>query len=250
MPPKVSIIIPAYNAEKTIKKCLALIFSQTFKDFEVIVVNDGSTDKTSKILKEFQKNFQFLPPQGISQRETISNFQIINQKNQGSNPARNRGAAESKGEYLLFCDADIEMKPQMLEKMVKTLEKNLSASFVYSSFYYGFKKFKLWPYNATRLYKMPYIHTTSLIRRRHFVGFDEKIKRLQDWDLFLTMAKNRHYGIFISEFLFKVNPRRGGISSWLPKIFYKIPWEKFSIKIKSLEEYKKAEKIIKEKYGL
>lgn len=241
MPPKVSIIIPAYQAEKTIKKCLDLIFSQTFKNFEVVVVNDGSTDSTLKLLNRYIAKLL------IDDRKKIK---IISQKNQGSNPARNRGFQESNGQYLLFCDADIEMKPQMLEKMTTALEKNPDKSFAYSSFYYGFKKFNLWPYDASRLRKIPYIHTTSLIRREHFPGFDEKIKRLQDWDLFLTMAEQKYFGIFIPEFLFKVSPHRGGISSWLPKIFYKIPWRKFGIKIKALEKYKEAEAVIKKKHGL
>lgn len=230
--PLVSIIVPVYQGEKTIKKCLNSIFSQTFQDFEVIVVNDGSTDKTLERLKPF--------------RDKII---LINQENKGSNPARNRGYQEAKGKYLLFCDADIEMKPTILEKMVKTLERNPDKSFVYCSFYYGFKKFRLWPYDPDRLKKMPYIHTCSLIRKENFPGFDEKIKRLQDWDLWLTMLEQGHTGIWIPEFLFKMHPH-GKISSWFPKIFYKIPWNKFGIKIKALEKYKKAEKIIKEKHGL
>lgn len=241
MPPKVSIIIPAYNAQKTIKKCLDSIFSQTFYDFEIIVVNDGSTDRTLELLNCYIAK---LP------KEDKKKITIINQKNQGSNPARNRGAKEAKGKYFLFCDADIKMKPRMLEKMVRMLEKNPSASFVYSSFYFGFKKFKLWPYDPIRLKQMPYIHTTSLILLKHFPGFDEKIKRLQDWDLFLTISEQGHHGIFIPEFLFKIYPRKNGLSSWLPAIFYKIPWQKFGIRIKSLEEYRKAEKVIKEKHKL
>lgn len=239
--PLVSIIIPAYQAEKTIKKCLDSIFSQTFQDFEVIVVNDGSTDKTQEILNNYLAKLS---------KKNQSRFQIINQKNQGANAARNRGAKEAKGKYLLFCDADIEMMPQMLEKMVKTLNTHPDKSFAYSSFYFGFKKFKLWPYDLARLRKMPYIHTTSLLRRDHFPGFDEKIKKLQDWDLWLTLSEQGHFGIFIPEVLFKIHPRRQGISQWLPKFFYKIPWQKFGIKIKALEKYKAAEKIIKEKHHL
>lgn len=249
MTPKISIIIPSFNVQKTIKKCLDSIFRQTHQDFEVIVVNDGSTDNTLKLLNSYRDK---LLKKYIRKPQLIEGkFRIITQENQGSNPARNRGWREAKGGFLLFCDADIKMKSNhMLQKMVTTLEKNPDKSFAYSSFYFGFKKFKLWPYDADRLRQMPYIHTTSLIRGEHFPGFDEKIKKLQDWDLWLTMLEQGHKGIFIPEFLFKVHPRRGGISSWLPKSFYKIPWNKVNIEIKALEEYKKAEKIIKEKHGL
>lgn len=241
MYPKVNIVIPAYNAQKTIKKCLDSIFNQTYQNFEVIVVNDGSIDETEKLVNWYI---------GKLEKGNQKKVKIINQQNQGSNPARNRGAREARGEFLLFCDADIVMQPQMLEKMLNALEKNPDKSFVYSSFYFGFKKFKLWPYDPERLKKMPYIHTTSLIRREHFPGFDEKIKKLQDWDLWLTMLEQKRTGIFIPEFLFKIYPKKGGISTWFPKIFYKIPWQKFRIKIKGLEKYKEAEKIIKEKHHL
>lgn len=236
----VSIIIPAHNSAKTLKFCLKSLFKQTFLGFEIIVVNDGSTDETGAWLNGYIVTLL---------AEERAKIRVITQNNQGSNPARNRGAKEATGKYLLFCDADIEMRNDALEKMVNALEKNPDTSFVYSSFYFGWKKFKLWPYDIEQLKKMPYIHTTSLIRREHFPGFDNNIKRLQDWDLFLTMAEQGHKGIFIPEFLFKVRPRRHGISSWLPKFVYKFPWQKFGIKIKALEEYKQAEKIIKEKHN-
>jgi len=238
--PKISIIIPTYNSAKTIAKTLKSIFNQTYRDFELIIVNDGSTDNTAEILKKFQQKFQ------------ISNFkfQIIDQNNQGSNQARNRGAREAGGEYLLFCDSDIIMEPEMLEKMIRLLEVDQDKSYVYSSFKFGWKKFKLWPFNPERLRQMPFIHTTSLIRRKHFPGFDPKIKRFQDWDLWLTMLEQGHEGIYLPEFLFKVKPRKKGISFWLPKIFYKIPWEKLGIKIKAVEKYKEAMKVIKEKHHL
>lgn len=241
MPKVVSITIPAYNSVKTLKFCLKSLLEQTFKDFEVVVVNDGSTDKTEVWLNGYM--VKLLP-------ENRAKIRIITQNNQGSNPARNRGAKEATGKYLLFCDADIEMRKDALEKMVNALEKNPGASFAYSSFYFGWKKFHLWPFDAERLQKMPYIHTTSLIRREHFPGFDNNIKRLQDWDLFLTIAEQGHKGIFIPDFLFKAQPRRHGISSWLPKFVYKFPWQKFGLKIQALEKYKKAEKIIKEKHHL
>ena len=233
--PEISIIIPVYQGEKTIKKCLDSIFNQSYTDFEVILVNDGSTDRTLEVIEPYQNRLK-----------------LISYQNNRANPniARNRGYQEASGQYLLFCDDDIEMQPDLLAKMKATLDKHLQPAYTYSSFYFGRKKFRLWPFDAQRLRQMPYIHTCSLIRREYFPGFDINIKKLQDWDLWLTMLTNKQTGIWIPEFLFKVNPKKDGISSWLPKAVYKIPWQKFGIKIKSLEKYREAEEIIKQKHNL
>ncbi len=243
----ISIIVPIYNQKpKILKKCLDSIAQQTDKDFEVIVIDDGS-DKEVPISSD---NVE-------SPRWNRGNFKfpikVIRQEHGGANAARNRGFRESKGEFLLFCDSDVEMREDCLEKMLQSLKSNSDASYAYSSFKYSWKKFKLWPFDAEKLKKMPYIHTTSLIRREHFPGFsaqggpasgwDENIKRLQDWDLFLTMAEQGRCGVWISKILFKVHP--GGLmSKWLPKIFYKIPW------LSSVKKYKEAMEIIKNKHHL
>jgi len=217
----VSIIIPVYNHQKELRKCLESIGAQTFKDFEIIVVDDGS-EKEILVTK---------------------NIKLIKQEHLGSNVARNRGFKESKGEYLLFCDADIIMRKDCLQKMFDALQKNPRALYAYSSFKFGFKKFVLWNFDAEKLKKMPYIHTTSLIRREHFLGFDENIKRLQDWDLWLSMLGRGYIGIFIPEILFRVKSG-GKISKWLPSFFYKFSW------LKSVKKYNEAKKIIKKKHEI
>ena len=83
------------------------------------------------------------------------------------------------------------------------LDENEDISYVYSSFKFRWKTFKLWEFNAEKLKEMPYIHTTSLIRREHFPGFDPKLKRMQDWDLWLTMQEKGYKGKWINEVLFK-----------------------------------------------
>lgn len=232
---KISIIIPTYQHAKELAKCLESILAQTFHDFEVIVVDDGSTDNTDEILEKYASNF----------RSQVLGFKIINQENQGSNPARNRGAQEAKGEYLLFCDADITTEPSMLEKMANALQANSDKSYVYCSFKFGWKTFKLWPFDTEKLKKMNYIHTTSLLRCVDFPGFDEKIKRLQDWDLWLTLLEQGKEGLWIPEILFQVAPRKSGISQWLPSFIYKILFF-----LPQVKKYKEAERIIKEKHGL
>ncbi|PIY95803.1 MAG: hypothetical protein COY66_05865 [Candidatus Kerfeldbacteria bacterium CG_4_10_14_0_8_um_filter_42_10] len=229
----ISIIIPTYQHGKTIKDCLDSIYNQTLKDFEIIVINDGSTDGTAHILENYPKPIT-----------------IIHQENKGSNHARNRGFSQSNGDFILFCDADIVMKKQMLEKMKAALKNSPDNAFAYSSFKWGLKTFKLHPYSIDELKKANFIHTCSLIRREKFLGFDESIKRLQDWDLWLSMMEQGSTGKYIPEILFQIKPRKMGKSEWLPSFVYKLPWDKLGIEINRLKKYKEAEKIIREKHQL
>jgi len=115
--PKISVIIPAYNVEKHVVKTLKSLNDQTFKDFEAIIINDGSTDNTEKIIKEVLQDTKF-------------QWKFINQENQGVSVARNRGIIESKGEYICFLDGDDYYHPTFLEKMYnKAKEKNYDVVF-------------------------------------------------------------------------------------------------------------------------
>jgi len=231
--PALSIVIPTYQHGGEIAECLRSVLNQKFKDYEIIVVNDGSTDNTLEALKPF-----------------LDKITLINQENRGGNAARNRGFDASRGNFVLFCDADIVMRPDMLEVMLRTLRDNPGASYAYSSFSFGWKAFRLWPFNGAKLRRMNYIHTTSLLRRAHFPRFDEKIRRLQDWDLWLTMLEQGHVGVWIPEFLFKAIPHQGGISTWVPGIFYRIPWRKFGIRIATVEKFLEAERVMRAKHKL
>lgn len=102
---KFSIIIPVYNVEKYIKRCLDSVFNQTYKDFEVIVVNDGSTDKSMNIVKEYNVN-------------------IINSEHVEVSEARNKGAKKAKGEYIIFLDSDDYWENKLLENITKSLKNN------------------------------------------------------------------------------------------------------------------------------
>jgi len=231
----ISIIIPVYNQAKYISQTLDSIAAQSYQDFEVIIVNDGSRDNLDKVLDAY-----------FAKSKAPQRFFIIRQKNQGAPAARNRGAKEARGEYLLFCDADAVFKPQALEIMLGTLENNQQAAYVYSSFLWGRKLFKLGPFDAEKLRQGPYIHTMSLLRREAFpaAGWDESIKKLQDWDLWLTILENGGTGYWIDQVLFKVKPG-GTISSWLPKMAYKfLPF------LTNVKKYKLAVNIIKQKHQL
>lgn len=106
----ISVIVPAYNAERHIGECLKSIINQSFRNIEIIIVNDGSTDNTRCVIEDFQK---------IDDR-IIS----IYQKNSGPGEARNSGVKISKGKYLGFVDADDSIKEDMFFKMFNKAEKN------------------------------------------------------------------------------------------------------------------------------
>ena len=101
--PKFSIIIPVYNVEKYIKKCLDSVFAQTEKDYEVIVVNDGTKDNSMDIVKNYD-------------------VKIVNQKNQGLSEARNTGLKNAKGEYILFLDSDDYIEKDLLKELNKSIK--------------------------------------------------------------------------------------------------------------------------------
>ena len=98
--PKFSIIIPVYNVEKYLVECLESIVNQSFKDFEVICVNDGSTDNSLEILQKYAENDE--------------RFKVLNQENQGQGIARNNALNIANGEYILFVDPDDFIELNML----------------------------------------------------------------------------------------------------------------------------------------
>jgi len=232
---RISVIIPAYQHAATIAECLDSIMAQTRHPDEVIVVNDGSTDGTEDELKRFEERVT-----------------IIRQSNLGGNAARNNGFAASTGDLVIFCDADVVMRSDMLFKMERTLVDHPDASVAYGGFRFGWKAFRSFPFSIERLRHMNYIHTTSLVRREHFPGFDPSIRRFQDWDVWLTMLEQGRRGIFIDEELFRVIDRydRPGISQWRPSFLYKIPWSRFGWQPESVGKYEAARAVIVMKHRL
>ena len=112
----ISVIIPAYNAERTILETIASVQQQTFLDFELIVIDDGSTDQTLKLVHSFAD-------------ERIKTFSY---KNAGVSVARNRGIAHATGEFIAFLDADDLWTPDKLELQLATLQQRPEAGVVYS----------------------------------------------------------------------------------------------------------------------
>lgn len=116
----VSVIVPAYNAEKYIAFCLDSIISQTHKNLEIIVVNDGSTDNTGKICDEYAKK--------------DSRIKVIHQENHGVAYTRNIGLDNASGEYFAFIDSDDYVKDNYIEILLKTCIENKSGITICKSF--------------------------------------------------------------------------------------------------------------------
>ena len=117
--PKISIIVPVYNVEKYIRRCLDSIAAQTFTDWECICVDDGTPDASGKICDEYaQKDGRFV---------------VIHKENGGVSSARNVGLDVAKGEYVTFCDSDDWVEKEMLEVFYNTALKN-DAEVVISGF--------------------------------------------------------------------------------------------------------------------
>ena len=131
--------------------------------------------------------------------------------------------------------------------MAKKLDKKQDLSFVYSSFNLGKKKMLAKKFSPIELQNNNYIHTSSLIRREDFPLFDEKLKRFQDWDLWLNMVELGKKGEWIDEYLFTIIST-GIISGWLPKFAYKKPWKNLPWWSEKVRNYEKAKKIIVEKH--
>lgn len=110
---KISIIIPCYNAKDTIKRCLDSVLNQTYKDIEIILINDASTDKTLDILNEYKNLYKKL-------------IIINHEENKGISYSRNEGIKKASGELISFIDSDDYMNSNMIEVMVNKLREDSS----------------------------------------------------------------------------------------------------------------------------
>ena len=127
--PKVSIIIPAYNGERFIGETLESLLGQTYHDFEIIAVDDGSTDATVDIIKSFididSRRMFIQPLAGRNDRKCDSRVKYFHKENSGNQAIpRNFGIKRAKGEYIAFCDQDDLWYPEKLERQMAVNDKN------------------------------------------------------------------------------------------------------------------------------
>lgn len=135
--PKVTVIIPVYNAEKYIEECLDSLLRQTYLDFEIVCVDDGSTDRSLEILRRYE-----------AQDSRIS---VLTQNNQYAGVARNAGMERAKGKYLLFLDADDFFCEDMLKQAVNEAENSQTEILVFDAYRYDDVSKEIMPASWTAL---------------------------------------------------------------------------------------------------
>ncbi|MEY2832410.1 MAG: hypothetical protein RLZZ574_1668, partial [Cyanobacteriota bacterium] len=209
--PKVSVIIPAYNVIRYIAATIETVFAQTYQDFEVIVVDDGSTDDTHNWLAQ------------LSQQEP--KVKIISQTNKGVQKARNRAIKEARGEYIALLDADDLWEPTKLQKQVDSLDTNSEAGLCYTwtaladnegrttgRVVASHAEGNVW----TQLTELNFVccGSTPMIRRSCFetIGFfAEDLHHSEDWDMWLRIALKYPF-VVVKEPLIRYRQHQSNIS--------------------------------------
>lgn len=186
----ISVVIPTYNRATTIEKCLDSVLNQTYKDIEVIIVDDCSTDDTVSVVEQYSK-------------KTDKIKLYVLEKNSGACVARNYGVSKSKGEYIAFQDSDDIWRSNKLESQYNTLVQNNSdvvfcaMQLNYSDGNHRGKKvpnnsYKKGFINFDLLLEKSVISTQTIFGKKECferVQFDPNMPRLQDWDLMLRVVK-------------------------------------------------------------
>ncbi len=190
---KISIIIPYYKGENYIHETLQSVYDQTYQDFEVIIVNDGSERSALDLI---EKNSDF------------KNLKIIHQENQGQSSARNNGVKSAIGKYILFLDCDDLIDKKFLDKTHQILSKNNETRICYTKGKFFEKTDKEWvlqPFNTFDFLIENCIPITALIYKEDFEkagGFDTQLNYYEDWDFWISLVEIGAKVHKIDEFLF------------------------------------------------
>jgi glycosyltransferase involved in cell wall biosynthesis len=189
--PRISIVIPAHNSEKTITKTIDSVLKQSFTDLELIVIDDGSQDKTLEVVSKIND----------------PRIKILSYPKAGANVSRNRGLSLAQGEFVSFLDADDIWTSDKLASQIQALENNSKAKVAYSWTNYidDDDKFLLTGTHLTangdvyeQLLITNFLESGSnpLICKEAILklgGFDESLSAAQDWDMWLRLAEKYHF---------------------------------------------------------
>lgn len=236
--PKVSVIIPTYNRAHLLERAIRSVLNQTFQDFELIVVDDASTDETDRIVDNLGMQIRY----------------ICHDKNRGASASRNTGIKHSSGDYIAFLDSDDEWFPQKLERQIKVFEIGSNKlGVVYSGYCVETKpdepiipQYRGDILNYILIDNWVGSATNPLIINKCFdkAGlFDEDLPALNDWDMWIRISQ--HYDFeFIPEILSCYHPQPVSISKNIKdlKIALRIIFRKYSHLFNNLPKNLKIER--------
>ena len=190
-PPLVSVIIPTYNRAVWLREALESVFSQTWRDFEVIVVDDGSTDSSEQVVGDCGDRVQY-----------------IRQENGGAANARNRGVAAARGEWIAFLDSDDLWLPHKLDRCMDRIRRDSQTVFVFhpmveidenGGVVRGRSKRPAEGRVLDRLFAHCFVHTPTVVVRRDVLdeagGFDPALEVCEDYALWIRIASKHPFAL-------------------------------------------------------
>jgi glycosyltransferase involved in cell wall biosynthesis len=211
--PLISVIIPVYNGEKTIQETIESVLNQTFKDFELLIINDGSQDATLDIVERIKD----------------PRLKVFSCPNAGVSATRNRGISLASGEYISFIDADDLWTPDKLEAQLRVLQENPKAAVAYSWTDHIDESghfFRQGPHSnfTGDVYGMLLLSdfvgngSNPLIRSQAFTevgGFDESLIPAADWDMWLRLAAcYEFFAVTSPQILYRISPSSMSSNVW------------------------------------
>ena len=192
---KISVIIPCYNQEKYIEEAIESVLHQTFKDFEIIVVNDGSSDNSLSIIKKYAEKY-------------VNVISYINQSNQGVIAARNNAIAKSCGEYIFPLDGDDKIAPTCLQKLYDAMIKGKGDVICCEGMHWGSinRKFEYAKPTKFNMSLRNQVCVSALYKKedwQKYGGYDEIMRAgLEDWDFWLNFIEDNKRFYRVKEVLF------------------------------------------------
>ena len=193
--PLVTVGVPCYNYGQYVEEALASVLASTFQDFEILVINDGSTDPhTLEVLA------------GLEDRDP--RLRVMHQENQGLAAARNKGAALGRGKYVISLDADDRIGPTYLEKTLWVLENHPEYAFCYSLVKMFGVEESIWktePFSLEKALRYNHVPTGAVFRREAWIeagGFRDELYGQDDWNFWITLGAKGWEGCLINEPLF------------------------------------------------
>lgn len=196
MKPKVSVVIPCYNAAEYLMEAVESVVAQTFTDWEIIIVNDGSTDSSLEIARQAEVRY------------FDRMIRVLDQPNAGVSAARNTAIRAADGEYILPLDADDKLAPEMLQKTVEYLDAHTDVSLCGSNFkHFGMidSSWKCGPFTLEAMCRNNTVGYCTLYRKEVFErigGYAEDMIAYEDWDFWISALEYGFVGHILSEELF------------------------------------------------